>query len=76
MTNQPRGIRPIQRRLLNQVSDRLHADMTKMHRMDLRALAGEDLGAVLNSLRDELQKQIDQRRARRATKLEERSAVA
>ena len=44
--------------------------------MDLRALAGEDLGAVLNNLRDELQKQIDQRRARRAATLEERSAMA
>jgi hypothetical protein len=47
-----------------------------MHRVDLRALAGEDLGAVLNNLRDELQKQIDHRRSRRATKLEERSAIA
>jgi hypothetical protein len=76
MKIQPRGFRPVQQRLINQVSERLCTRVMRVQRADLKLLAGGDLRALLHDLGDELRSELHRRRASRASVLVRRSAIA
>jgi len=71
MTNELNGLRGVEHRLLNRISDRVCSCAARTRNADLRMLAGGDLAAMLGNIREEFQ----HRRAIRAATLVHRAAA-
>ena len=76
MNKQPGNRRPIQKGVINRISNRLCATVLDVQKADLKLLADGDLLAMLQELANEVRQELYQRRAQRAALLSEPSPIA